>query len=424
MSDARLVRALHGAGRARQLTEIDLSDDAPGVQEFPLGLKVRAVLGVMSQPAQQIAMRGAWERADREQKELCQREPERAEDWRPVRIRVRHLDFASAIAMDRMYDRADEDGRRRIAGAVSFLTRGALPEWWKPVEKPFHPSYPELRPGSFPRHDPSTGDFEGYLRAKASAKLVLGARPIEVSPPGLTSREAHLWLKAGMPEVTQWLLETATGPVLSREWPDPVEFHNRLANMRIRTIPVVRWVSAVLKDPARREALFRARDIAGPHGEVLRMQFIDRVDEIRDEDLVRGPATSVDDVMRAAAQRTTEATLAAMREQHQVLARPPPWWKPRKFARLLDTPAALVQEGREMSHCVGAYSTYVRERRSVIVAIGVLGDRSTAELDWETGRVLQHRGPSNEPPSLLCEKALKLILKDTPTGQMKRLQQG
>jgi hypothetical protein len=91
------------------------------------------------------------------------------------------------------------------------------------------------------------------------------------------------------------------------------------------------------------------------------------------------------------------------------LAPEPRWWRPVRCARLLMSPGALVVEGREMDHCVASYVPAVKNKHVVIVALNVIGYRSTAEIDRQKVEVLQHKGKGNAAPPELCVRALKVL---------------
>ena len=238
------------------------------------------------------------------------------------------------------------------------------------------------------------------------ARLALGERPVDLAP-GLTAHEAH-----------EWLLGGGHGSPVAYLAARIVPEEHRDAAQALRAIPVVRWYAAVVRDPARREALYRTREIQGPHGETVRVRYVDRVDEIDPGDLAAGPRTSVERAFERAAERVTVEKLAELARQHETLAPPPPWWRPlpawtegARFAALLRTPAELVAEGNALGHCVGGYVEYVRRRESAIVALAFGGERSTAELSWEEGTVKQHKGRNNSVPSERHERALRVLLR-------------
>jgi hypothetical protein len=187
----------------------------------------------------------------------------------------------------------------------------------------------------------------------------------------------------------------------------------------VRDVAVARWILACLGDPPRRQALLRESFERGPHGEMIHGVLASRVDEITSEDLPRGVATGVAVAFRSAAGRAWENWQREAETQHELLATAPTWWRPIRCARLLQSAAELVAEGREMGHCVASYAPYVRQGRSVVVSIAVpecknlfVGTlRSTVEIDRHCGLVMQHKGPVNDVPHELCAAALRVCLR-------------
>jgi hypothetical protein len=229
------------------------------------------------------------------------------------------------------------------------------------------------------------------------ARLVLGERPTQILR-GLTAREAHEALCAGVVSAERWILRDSP-------WPDAY----------VRGPEVARWLAACGRDPARRAALELERIERGPHGEEIHGRLIDRVDEISRLDLPRGEKTGVREAFERAAARRFREWEREHERQHEPLAPVPEWYRPIRCARLLMSAAELIAEGREMHHCVGSYAPYVRSRRSVIVSICVRTRdavyRSTAELERSTLRVRQHKGPRNGEPPEVCKRALDVCLR-------------
>lgn len=262
-------------------------------------------------------------------------------------------------------------------GAAIALTRPALRPIMPQYDGPLCPAYPRLAP------------------ATAVAIAIDGRRPTDILP-GLSAREAHEALTAGVVDVTRWIL---------RELPE--------GRRHARHIDVARWLAAAWADPPRREALERERAVPGPGGAIIRGRYLDRVDELVSADLDAGVRTSVDRAFRAAAERMWAQWSGAHEKDETQLAPPPRWVAvlPR-CARLLNSPAALVAEGREQSHCVGQYVGAVQHGRSVILSIAVRHrdgvDRSTAELGPD-GRVHQHRAAGNRTPGPWATAALRVI---------------
>lgn len=234
----------------------------------------------------------------------------------------------------------------------------------------------------------------GYPRLPLpmAARIARGEAPVSIAASvdpdaRLTRAEAHAWCSAGAPQnVLAWWCERGNLPAV-RSW------------------AVARWLRAVA-DRGDWHSLTRERTIRGPAGAEAIVAYLDRVDEIQDCDLVRGPRTGVDPAFERAAERCGEAWMAKARQDHRVLAGLPVGWRlfPRCM-RHLATPAQLAREGDEMGHCVGGYAPAVESGRSVIIAIRVGEARSTVELD-RSGRVLQHRGASNAEPHAVTRRAL------------------
>jgi hypothetical protein len=163
----------------------------------------------------------------------------------------------------------------------------------------------------------------------------------------------------------------------------------------VRSVTIARWLRAVHARGAWTQ-LTRERDIHGPAGQHVRAALWSRVDEIQDVDLVEGASTTVLAAFERAAQRAAR-TLAALDPESDVELAPPPWRLPEGM-RALTTPRQLATEGRDMGHCVAAYGPAVQAGQSVIIALSVAGQRSTAELSRD-GRVYQHRGPKDGEPA-------------------------
>lgn len=257
------------------------------------------------------------------------------------------------------------------------------------------------------------------------AAIVLGKRPAELFP-GLTAAEAHAYLSTVQPTLpARWLIDEAARSLRGMD-DDACRFEDYalFGHARPDSIPVARWLIACARDPERRAALLRDRTerVAGVE---VRGQLSARLDEIRAEDLdaQRPERTSVRDAFERAglrAYRAWEREVERDPKGTQALAPSPTWAKrlPR-YARLLLSSRALLEEGRAMSHCVGTYVPAVRQGRCFILSIclrarvepgGAIALRSTAEIDPRTMVVHQHRGPGNATPHPLCEAALRKAL--------------
>jgi hypothetical protein len=306
---------------------------------------------------------------------------------KPNGASVKHLDVALATL-----ERMPESIRPRIAAAIGVTRR-----------------WDYLRNESIEVLCPAYPNATRVLQAR----LALGEPPTKVLA-GLTSKEAHHALTQGYDNPIHYLL---------RE-------HQLGRGRGIRTVDVARWLVACYSDEERRDALLKERIERGPHGEEIHGTLLHRVDELMDDDLPNGTATGVNVAFDRAASRAWDNWQKENATKSQPLAATPRWWRPVRCARLLMSAGDLVREGKEMGHCVGSYSHYVRTGMSVIVSIAVRArnkdgsytlHRSTADIDREmtatdgdygthVTNVLQHRGRLNADPPDLCVKALEVCL--------------
>jgi hypothetical protein len=193
----------------------------------------------------------------------------------------------------------------------------------------------------------------------------------------------------------------------------------------VRDITVARWLRAIDKDPARTAALERVRIAYLPGGEERRFRYLDKLDEIRAEDLVKGPRTSVDAAFRSAAKRLEEVARKYGCESHDMLRAPPSWLASMRCMHPLVSAAQLWAEGKDLDHCAGVYADSVKRGESVVVSLRVpeldrasgkvVEHRSTVEFNG-LGQVLQHRSRSNGHPHPLCERALDVFCRRCGIG--------
>jgi hypothetical protein len=326
----------------------------------------------------------------------------RLDDERTV-VRVRDIDW-SFVAQARNAMARDKSGRVRVAWAVNLISvrvghnpgnrfmelaeaagvlfagRGGWSAW-------LAPAYPRV-----PLH--------------IAVRLCRGETPVQISG-GLTRSEAHEWLMDGATmEPADWLV---------RELPDA-------RRLRVHGVAVARW----LLDVHRRGGwggLVRERTMRGPGGRIVRFRYIDRLDEVRDEDLVGEGGTGVDVVFRRAAQRYATKYADQFVDDNTVLHEPPEW-RVYPCMRVLNTPAALVREGRELHHCVAGYMSDVRAGRSVIISLDVCGHRSTVELSPDGREVRQHFAEWNQNPHPLCARVLDRFLRRNRLAQYMEEQLG
>lgn len=270
------------------------------------------------------------------------------------------------------------------------------------------PNVGTVREDGRARHKPLS---EAYPEApiEMQARLVLGEKPASVT--GLTAKEAHAFLskRPELPNPATWLVWEALDLDRQKGAENDV-----LRQLHLESVPIARWLIERWRDPAQREAMLKYREERMADGQVIGGRYIDRIDELKEEDL----RASVRDTYAAATVRLAkEIEKEAMRAKHQKeLAPPPAWWQPIRCATLLDKPGLLAAEGKEMQHCVLTHSPGVRAKKRVIVALRVrdkegVVHKSTVELDRDTLAVIEHRGVANVEPSKISKDALKVCLK-------------
>lgn len=249
-----------------------------------------------------------------------------------------------------------------------------------------------------------------------AASILLGSSPAQALRGELTNREAHEYLSeppSGR-SAAAWLV-TRHLPLV--DWPRiPVDLH----------IDVARWLIAALRDPERRKAVYKPREVRFGDARMTG-SLLEHLDDIRVDDL----CGSVHETLRAAFVRM--ATASTGKAPDEPLAKLPDWLKPFEVrggrgellgtVRPLNTAAALISEGKEMSHCVALYAPEVARGGSFIVSVRSERARSTAQLCasilgdglgqlTNPHPVLQHRGAGNCEPDVACG----LLLRRTVTA--------
>jgi len=375
---ARLATLVLAARAASRASARALTEGWGGAQPRQLGLDALRALGHLCPELQRVALAGARIPAE------VQRQGADGV-WRPVVVRSRDLDWG-AVARAQRGLASPAGARVRLAMAVlapvggEGIPRRAAQLVGASTDAPHAAIIGALAP-CYPVSD-----------LAIAARLVLGESPASLSGGVLARQEAHRWLTdAPSLNPLAWLQSS-----LPEGCP------------ALRSVAVVRWAL----DVARRGCwgqLTRERALHLPGGEEGVFRNIDRLDEIQDEDLGRGVATTVDSAFEAAAGRAGGAWLDRARGDHRVLAPAPAWRIYPRCSRWLLTSAQLVREGEELQHCVGTYGPAVERRQCSILALHVRGHRSTVELAPD-GRVLQHHGPQNASPHELCERVLARIL--------------
>ena len=318
--------------------------------------------------------------------------------------------FREALA--RLRGRAQARKQAQLQGWISLLERAPV-ERHGVIVRALQVLYNEALAVPAPIVPLSAGHLlPEYPHASLTiqARLVLGETPVQVSGPRpadrLTRKEAHAWLSEGRGDISpaEWLIASRRDLIPMAHLPPSLQ-----------SVAVVRWVHAVISDPPRAAALCRAREERGPHGEVVHGSYLDRVDELRAQDL----RPSVEETFRVAGARMLKDVERALRKRSEPLSGPPRWWKPARCATLLLTGGQLLAEGKTMEHCSAQYAGYVRRGDSVLVSLAVperlpgetVIRRSTVELRRSDARVLQHRGYRNGPPPEVCARALVVLLK-------------
>jgi len=305
------------------------------------------------------------------------------------------------------YDAAPPAAQQRILNAFAVAVPKAglpQPDW---IRQSRYSSEIWIEPDILER---ASGFCPAYpqVAREVQARLVLGHKPEKILP-GLTPAEARKALTVGYDSTSTQ--KTAAAWILRDVGKEPERFVRRDLPERITSVPVARWLASVMSDKKRREALLTEHEERGVGGAVIRGRFIDRIDEITPADLPNGPKTSVRDAFQSAVARAYATWEKGSETDENRVISPPKWWKPVKYAKLVNTPGKLVREGREMSHCVGGpyYLDSVRRGQSVIVSFNIKGERATAQLSRDGTHILQYRGPHNREPAVILKRALEVL---------------
>lgn len=203
-----------------------------------------------------------------------------------------------------------------------------------------------------------------------AAKIVLGI-PVGV---GLTARERHKWLDDGAKQEPQeWLL--------------------RGTNLEARSLEVARWLLKVLSNPEQKEALYKRR-----RDGILAEHTIDLL-----------PGDCHGGVREAIARRADR--MAVQDYGAEPLCEEPKWIKPLGGRVIvLRTAPALEREGREMSHCVGGYTSAVKNGQSIIASVRGWGYRATVEYHPKNHKIVQMKGKANATPHPVTRKLSELAI--------------
>jgi hypothetical protein len=238
---------------------------------------------------------------------------------------------------------------------------------------------------------------------RLAVRIARGETPVQLAEGCLSKKEAHEWLRSGGTDLVQAILRPHT-------W--PVAIWSRLH--AVRSPKVAAWLVALHKRGALGQ-LTRQRRAHGPGAQEGGYTFLDKLDEIQEEDLVEEASTPTELAFERAATRVYEAWAASDVGQDETPLHAAPRWRifPRCMKWLLST-AGLVAEGKAMKHCVGSYAPSVRAGHCSVLSIvvRVKGEihRSTVEFA-QNGDVRQHRGVSNGEAPPLCQRALLSMLR-------------
>ncbi len=158
------------------------------------------------------------------------------------------------------------------------------------------------------------------------------------------------------------------------------------------------WLLAVVKDPERLSALTLERSFPGPDGQEVKGRFIDKLYDLRDDD-IPGPKASVHTVFENAAEREARFREAQEAARPAVILPRPEWWPPAHEipgVKLLRSNRALAREGEELRHCVGGYTAAAKRGERYIASLDrpESGARTTLEISPE-GEIRQNRGLRN-----------------------------
>lgn len=339
---------------------------------LPLSRKTIAALGRLSAPLRRAAVTS-----------LCDREWPRghyddAGVWRHFRLRIDNLDWESVRRAQEQLNGGSVRAKAALVGARAAAKLLAVDYDDGSIAGALAPAFPTVT-------------------LAIARRLALGESPVQIAGGALTRAEAHEWLSGGAQQSVEELLSERVGCTLGRE-------------IKLRSVRVLRWLETVAGCARRRESLTRMRTAQAPGGQTREFSALDILDEIQDADIVTGK-DSVTAVLERAAQRLGEAWMSLQMQDFRPLSPVPTWAKKLPHGvRLLNTPAALATEGKEMNHCVGGYSDAVSNGQSHILAINCgHGRRSTVELSPAMA-ILQHKAQGNGYPARQNHQLLQAFL--------------
>lgn len=325
-------------------------DDAPSYSR-----KAAAALGRLSPEIRHAATRGLLEKMRRN-----------------TRVRIRDLNWAEVKRIQNL--RSIPTRKALLMRAIVLSPRAAAVALGMDYRHgTTHPigaeSVRELCP-SYPK-----------VSRNVAAQIVSGVSPVEISQGHLTRKEAHQWLQSGEPSAISEVVSSVCRFLVADT---PIETMGQIP----RDPTVARWVKHI-HERGSWSALVQEVHHAG-----RRLRRLDVLDEIAAEDLDRGISTGVVRAFENAGRRISKLGEG----DHRVITYNPFPRLPRG-AKILTTSAMLINEGKEMKHCVGGYARSVEDQQCHIMAMVSKHGRSTVELrksnKWW---VAQHFGPKNSEP--------------------------
>ena len=244
-----------------------------------------------------------------------------------------------------------------------------------------------------PEKDLLAGEsFSKELPAFILAQLALGGSPESVigkwcglGPITRVEALGAMSTAPGCDNPREMLLRTILGSILHRP----------------RSARIARWIARVLKDPAQRASLEKMRTGPRPgHQAPITFRYLDILDEIQDEDLATVGLLPSKTGVNAAFANANERLKLRCREMmvgnHTPITKEP--CIAPEDGEWCITPARLVLEGDQMSHCVAGYAPAVKSGQIAILSIKNADGRSTAEVALPGLEVLQHMGVKNHMP--------------------------
>lgn len=217
----------------------------------------------------------------------------------------------------------------------------------------------------------------GAPTAAYKAELLLGKKPVELVP-SLTEKHANMFMQQGEHETPlNWLWSHAK----------TIEPELKSASQP-GTIAVVYWTLRMLQSPRRREAMLRHR--TGVFGDNVEGRVLDRLDEIKPQDLSSSPVRTLETAVERAVREEWNGDDQLIKDEgwHQEMP---------EGVTVLTTYKALRSEGISMRHCVSSYANRVAGNEMLILSIDDRHGRSTVAVS-PTGDVTQHKGPHNAEP--------------------------